>query len=145
MRLEQHIASVEDGNPSSEVVSYEPVSEEEAAQGLDVPAMEDIPENLDQSIGVLLSEISGPASIEECIYAPSKSIVVTKMMPGQHTSFDEEFKIDSPKSGGVTFSTQNYENQRVLATVQQHDETAYALITTPIRAELDALTRLVKS
>ena len=145
MRLEQHIASVEDGNPSSDVVSYEPVSEEEAAQALDVPAIEDIPENLEQSMRAHLSEISGPASMEECIYAPSESIVVMNMMPGQDTSYDEEFKFDSPKSGGVTFSTQNYENKRVLAKVQQQDEAAYALITTPIRAELDALTKLVKS
>ena len=105
MRLEQHIASVEDGNPSSEVVSYEPLSEEEVAQALDVPAMEDIPENLEQSIRAHLSEISGPASMEECIYSISESIVVTKMMPGQDISFKEEFKIESPKSGGVTFST----------------------------------------
>ena len=85
------------------------------------------------------------APVIQSWYAPSESIVVMNMMPGQDTSFDEEFKFDSPKSGGVTFSTQNYENKRVLAKVQQQDEAAYALITTPIRAELDALTKLVKS
>ena len=74
MRLEQHIASVEDGNPSSDVVSYEPVSEEEAAQALDVPAIEDIPENLEQSMRAHLSEISGPASMEECMLPYQKSI-----------------------------------------------------------------------
>ena len=112
MQLEQNLSLVDDGNPSSDVEVYVLASDDdEEAQLVHVPALEDPPEDLEQSIRAHLSEISGRASIEECIYALSDSIVVTKMMPGHEISFDEERKVAAPEPTSVTFLTKNYEKK----------------------------------